>query len=299
VHVCAALAFTHSSARIKRTPVATVSDVIASSSVATRVADGLAHFVTIGGAKYPSVTVEPELLARHLERHAIDPASEHPHAADLYLACACAAGDAHAIATFDRELIPVVAAAAQRIDRSSQFVDEIVQLARERLLIADGGAPRIADYAGEGPLRAWVRIAAMRIAMNQLRARKRDMLVDDEAFFDVVGDASDEHAQQARERYGALCSQALRDAFTKLTARERNLLRMHHLHGLTVDELAPTFRVHRATVARWIQTARERLLNETRAGLRERLAVGDATVDSILRELEGRIEISVSRLLAE
>jgi RNA polymerase sigma-70 factor (ECF subfamily) len=267
--------------------------------VATGVADIVAHCITTGRAQYPDVVVGAEQLAPHLERHAIDLQVAQSHAADLYLAFACAAGNPQAIAAFDRELIPVVAAAAQRIDRAPEFVDEIVQLARERLLIADGASARIAEYSGQGPLRAWVRIAAMRIAMNQLRARKRDMLVDDEAFFDVVGDGSDDERKQARDRYGEMCSEALRAAFAKLTPRERNLLRMHHLHGLTVDELAPTFRVHRATVARWIQAARERLLGETRAGLRERLAVGDATVDSILRELEGRIEISVSRLLAE
>jgi RNA polymerase sigma-70 factor, ECF subfamily len=268
--------------------------------VASGVADELAAWMSRGRAHYPDVVLDAARLAGHLERHGIAVSSEHAHAADLYLACACASGDPAAIAAFDRELVPVVTSAAQRIERAPHFVDEVVQLVRERLLIADeGGEPRIADYAGEGPLRAWVRIAAMRVAMNQLRGRKRDMLVDDEAFFDVVVDGDDEERRQARARYGAACSDALRDAFAKLTARERNLLRMHHLHGLTVDELAPTFRVHRATVARWITAAREHLLSETRAGLRERLAVGDATADSILRELEGRIEISVSRLLAE
>lgn len=258
------------------------------------------HWIESGRARYPAVDVEPARLEQHLAHLKIVVSDDHPHATDLYLACACAAGDALAIAAFEREQIPVITAAAQRIDRSGHFVDEIVQLARERLLVATGGGtPRIAEYAGEGPLRAWVRIAAMRIAMNQLRGRKRDMLVDDDAFFDVVGDGDDAARGQVRERYGALCSQALRAAFAKLTARERNLLRMHYLHGLTVDELAPGLGVHRATVARWIQSARERLLAETRAGLRAALAASESTVDSILRGLEGQIEISVSRLLAE
>ena len=160
---------------------------------------------------------------------------------------------------------------------------------------APGGAPRIAEYAGQGPLQAWVRVAAVRIAMNLLRDRGRTLLVDDEAFFDVVGDGSAE----SRLRYSEACSEALREAFGTLSARERNLLRMHHLHGLTVDDLAPTLRVHRATVARWIANARDQLLVQTRAGLQKRLAVGDATVDSILRELAGKIDVSVSRLLAE
>jgi RNA polymerase sigma-70 factor (ECF subfamily) len=266
----------------------------------TGVATEIARWVALGQAQYPEITLDPARLAAHLERLGIAVSDEHAHATDLYLACACAAGDPQAIAALDRDLISIIRAAAQCIDRAPHFVDEVSQVVRERLLIAnEGNEPRIADYAGKGPLRAWVRIAALRMAMNMLRDRKRDLLVDDEAFFDVLGAGTDVHTKQARLLYGQACSDALRAAFAKLTARERNLLRMHHLDGLTVDELAPMFRVHRATVARWIATAREHLLTETRTGLRERLAIGDDTADSILRELAGKIEISVSRLLAE
>jgi RNA polymerase sigma-70 factor (ECF subfamily) len=262
--------------------------------------EALVVWLERGRIRWPEVGLDAETLGRHLDRLAIAVVPDHPHATDLYLACACAAGQPGAIAAFDHELTPVVRAAARRIDGSADFGDEVVQLAHERLLIAaPGGAPRIAEYAGQGPLQAWVRVAAIRIAMNLLRDRGRTMLVDDEAFFDVIVEGSDEERRRSRIRYSEVCSEALRAAFGLLSARERNLLRMHHLHGLTVDDLAPTLRVHRATVARWLANAREHLLAETRAGLQARLAVGDATVDSILRELAGRIDISVSRLLAE
>jgi RNA polymerase sigma-70 factor (ECF subfamily) len=267
-------------------------------SVATELS-ALLQWSELARARYSDVTVDLQQLARHLERLAIS-GTEHPHAADLVLACACAAGDAAAIAAFDRELMPVAASAARKIDAATAFVDEVVQLTRERLLIAaDGNEPRIATYSGDGPLKAWVRVAAMRVAMNELRTRKRDLLVDDEAFFDAMPVGTGEHQRAARQHYVHACSDALRDAFATLTPRERNLLRMHHIHGLTVDELAPTLGVHRATVARWIAAARERLLDETRAGLQAKLNIATDTADSILRELAGRIEISVTRLLAE
>jgi hypothetical protein len=37
----------------------------------------------------------------------------------------------------------------------------------------------------------------------------------------------------------------------------------------------------------------------TRAGLKARLEAGDSEVDSILRELRSRIDVTLSRLLAE
>ncbi len=264
-------------------------------------ADDIERWLKVGRARWPELAIEATVLVRHLERLAIDPAVAHSHVEDLYLACGCAHGLPAAIAVFERELMPIVRTAARRIDSATELVDEVAQAARERLLVsADSAEPRIAEYNGSGALAAWVRIAAMRIAMNLLRSRRRNLLVDDDLFFDeLASQRTDAERRQIRARYAEACSQALREAFAALSARERNLLRMHHLHGLTIDELAPTFRVHRATVARWIERARETLLARTREELCSRLQIGAAEVDSILRELHSRLDVSVSRLLAE
>ena len=262
--------------------------------------EALALWLEAARARWPEVTVDVTDLARHLAALGIDLLPVPTHAADLVLACACARGDRSAVAVFAREMAPVMRSAARRIDDSADFADEVAQTARERLLVArEELPPRIAEYEGQGALAAWVRVAAMRIAMNFLRERRRNVLVDDEAFFDAAIEGGDDERAATRARYGEACAESLRAAFAALTARERNLLRMHHLHGLTVDELAPSFGVHRATVARWLAAARERLLAETRAGLRARLGVGDATVDSILRELRGRVDVTVTRLLID
>ncbi|HEY8144261.1 MAG TPA: sigma-70 family RNA polymerase sigma factor [Kofleriaceae bacterium] len=262
--------------------------------------DALARWLEAARQRWPEVSVDPADIAGHLAGLGVATAPLSEHAADLVLAFACARGDSAAVAVFDREMTQVMRSAARRIDDSADFGDEVAQAARERLLVArDDGPPRIAEYGGQGALAAWVRVAAMRIAMNLLRERRRNVLVDDEAFFDAAVEGGEDERAAARARYGEACAESLRAAFATLTARERNLLRMHHLHGLTVDELAPSFGVHRATVARWLAAARERLLTETRAGLRERLGVGDATVDSILRELRGRVDVTVTRLLID
>lgn len=263
-------------------------------------AEDLTRWVEAARRRWPAIDLPAAALGEHLAALGIAADPAHPHADDLFLACAAARGDVAAIAAFDQELSPVARSAARRIDTSADFVDEVVQAARERLLVArDGGPPRVAEYGGQGALAAWVRVAAMRIAMNLLRDRRNNLLVDDEAFFDTITEGSDAERAAARARYGAAAADALRAAFATLTARERNLLRLHHLHGLTVDELAPTMKVHRATVARWMARARERLLQATRAGLKARLAAGDSDVDSILRELRSRIDVTLSRLLAE
>lgn len=262
--------------------------------------EGLTRWVDAARRRWPEVDLAPAALGEHLTALGIAGDPSHPHADDLYLACAAARGDRAAIAAFERELEPVARAAARRVDSSHDFVDEAVQATRERLLVArDAAPPRIAEYGGQGTLAAWVRVAAMRISMNLVRGRRQNVLVDDEAFFDTVTEGTDTERAQMRTRYGQACADALRAAFAALTARERNLLRLHHLHGLTVDQLAPTMKVHRATVARWLARARERLLAATRADLKARLSAADSAVDSILRELHDRIDVTLSRLLAE
>src|SRR5688500_14031830 len=149
--------------------------------------EALALWLEAARARWPEVTVDVADLARHLAALAIDTLPVPPHAADLVLACACARGDRAAVAVFAREMAPVMRSAARRIDDSADFADEVAQAAGERLLVArDQLPPRIAEYAGQGALAAWVRVAAMRIAMNLLRERRRNVLVDDEAFFDAA-----------------------------------------------------------------------------------------------------------------
>jgi RNA polymerase sigma-70 factor (ECF subfamily) len=247
------------------------------------------------GVRWPELSLDAEVLTRHLEQLGIDIGAEQPHAVDIVLACACSLGQRDALDVFERELVPVIAKAVRRIDDA--LVDEAIQATRERLLV--GPTPRIAEYSGRGPLTAWVRIAAMRIALNLLRPRRRNVLVDDDAFLDQVAHHTDAERRQIRARYADACADALRVAFSELSARERNLLRMHHLHGLTVDELAPTFRVHRATVARWISSARDHMMARTLAGVSQRLGIPEPEADSILRDLRSRLDISVTRLLAE
>jgi RNA polymerase sigma-70 factor (ECF subfamily) len=257
----------------------------------------LARWCELGHARWPRVVVAPSLLAAHLARHELPLAAHHAHAADLYLAAACAIGDAAALAAFEAELVPVIRGAARRLLDTHDFADEIVQLIRERVLVAPpGGTPRIADYSGQGALRAWIRIATVRLGLNLLRDRRRDVLVGDDHLFETI--AADHGHRGSAERYRVAATEALRAAFAALSARDRNLLRMHHLHGLTADELAPTLGVHRATVARWIAAARAHLLAETRTGLVTRLEVGASTIDSILEGIASEVDVSVVHLLA-
>jgi hypothetical protein len=57
------------------------------------------------------------------------------------------------------------------------------------------------------------------------------------------------------------------------------------------------YRVHRATVARWLARGRDRLMRETRAALLSRLRLPGDEIDSILRLIGSRVDISIATAL--
>ena len=63
-----------------------------------------------------------------------------------------------------------------------------------------------------------------------------------------------------------------------------------------MDELATSYRVHRATIARWLARARQDLLERTRQRLALAVGASGAEVDSIVRVLGSELDVSLSKL---
>src|ERR1044071_7693844 len=128
-------------------------------------------------ATWPSVELSAETFLAHLARHlpADEPAMDavaQINAADLYLACACAMGDAHAVAAFEEHCLRGFDRALARLRVTPDAVAEVKQRIRCRLLVADRGRARIADFAGRGSLRAWVRVMGVREALRLTRQHR-------------------------------------------------------------------------------------------------------------------------------
>lgn len=59
------------------------------------------------------------------------------------------------------------------------------------------------------------------------------------------------------------------------------------------------YRVHRATVARWIATLRGTLLERTREALVSRLRLSPAELDSVLRLIDSHLEVGLEGALSD
>lgn len=256
-----------------------------------------------GRAAWPDVGVEASALARHIAR--VHEAGRDPvqavralHAEDLYLACGCAQGATPALAALEQRYLGQVRTFLGRMKPSAELVEEVTQTLRVKLLVAPpGGEPKIAEYSGRGALAGWLRVVAVRTAIDLQRAAKGapDAGDEDEPAEDAV--ANDPELAFLKERYREEFSEAFRLALADLTSQQRNVLRLHLVDGLTIDQLSTVLRVHRSTAARWIASSREAVLARARGLLEERLRLPWAEVQSLARLLTSQLDLSLTRLL--
>jgi len=250
-------------------------------------------------AAWPGVHVEAEVFIPYLAARIpndvpVRRALTSIVGGDLYLACACAQGDAAAIAAFEANLLRDVDVAIARINLGSAALDDVKGNIRYRILVGEEGAPpRILDYTGRGDLRGWLRVVAVREALGMARRQKREAPVDhiENAVLPLASDDPElAHLDRLyREEFRA----AFRDALAALTPRERNLLRQHYPQDLSIDQLGALYNIHRATAARWVARARERLFSGIRRRMLERLQVSRDELESILRLIQSRLEITL------
>jgi RNA polymerase sigma-70 factor (ECF subfamily) len=248
---------------------------------------------------WPEIPLAPEDFGRYLaERVGGADASQALGALeieDLYLACGCCAGRREAVAAFDRAHLSQIPQFVASFDRGQPFADEVRQRVSAKLLAGEGGeSPKIREYTGRGALGGWVRITATRTALNLLRATGDRA---DSPLEEGLAGSADPELELIKSQAGAEVAGALRRAIPELSADARTLLKLHYVDGLSIDQIAPMFQAHRATVARWIAKAREHLLSATRQALAARLRCTAREVDSLVGLARSQLEISLRQLL--
>lgn len=222
------------------------------------------------------------------------------HAADLWLACACARGNAAALVRFESLYFSDVDAAAAAMRAPNALASDVKQAVSQKLFVGAGTAPpRIVDYAGRGPLRTWFRVVAARMIVSALRRNKRDVPWSDDALERTAALGDDPELMLLKRRFQAELKNAFEEAAAGLDARSRNLLRQHLLDGLSIDQLGALHRVHRATVARWVAQARESVWSATRKAITRRLQITPQELKALLSEIRSQLDLSLSRVLEE
>jgi RNA polymerase sigma-70 factor (ECF subfamily) len=264
-------------------------------------ASALDGALATGREAWPELAIDADAFAAYLAGRVASPVdAAAPFAnlavADLYLAHACAAGDARAIAIGDELLRREAAIAADVARMHASLRDEAVQIVSAAVFAARAQKPAaIHDYAGRGSLRAWFRVMLSRELVRLAKAQQRHVELEDELVDAGYGD--DPVLGELKARYRGELADAFRASLAELGARDRTLLRYQVIDGLSIDEIGAIYRVHRATAARWLVGIRDKLVDDTRARLAASLGVDTAEAASIVRLVQSQLDVSVIRHL--
>jgi RNA polymerase sigma-70 factor, ECF subfamily len=266
----------------------------------------LADFCAVGRAAWPDVTLDAEALAAFVG--ARRPDSDEPlaflrglRAGDLYLACACARGDARGLRAFDDAFVSKLPLYLRSLRPAEHLVADTKQRLLEKLFVAEAGkTPKIAQYSGRGALEGWVRVAALRIALNTLetedsdRTRQRD--AEHEVAHRMVPQLNPELELMA-ESLRAPFVAAFRAAMESLSPRDRSLLRFTYVEQLSDARIADIYSVHRTTALRWREAAEADVLSRTHAALMDRLGLTATDCEALIAMVRSRLQATLRSLL--
>jgi RNA polymerase sigma-70 factor (ECF subfamily) len=249
-------------------------------------------------SRWPEMRVDRSALEARVVACVGDPATESALEAlalvDLAWSVALAAGDAGSIAMFERDVLGSIEGALARIDREPSFADTVRQELRVKLLVGDGSSPaRIGAYAGRGPLKHWVIVAAIRLAYDLKRRRGDAEDPDDEIDAAIFDDAEGAYV---RAESRAMLKQWMEEALRALDDKRRGVLHLYFVEDVASEAIARMYGVHRGTIARWIEEARESVRVHVRRRALATPGMGPEGVDSLLRAADGHLSLSLSLL---
>lgn len=222
------------------------------------------------------------------------------HAADLYLAHACALGIPEAIDAFTaRYLVDLARYLPFHKDVSVEWVRNELE---DKLLLGKGDSnePRIGRYEGRGPLHAFVRRAArFSAATFRRQAADRREVAWVEEFASVLCSSVEGSKRVVISRYAEAIRRAVLAALRTLERRQRTVVRLHLAEGVPLTKIAKMFGVNQSTASRWLQAAIEHLYAEIRRTIREVHGVTDSELKSIWRDVRSEVDLSLSRALVD
>jgi RNA polymerase sigma-70 factor, ECF subfamily len=255
----------------------------------------LTAIVAAGGTRWPGFGITTDDLTRHAATANLANCALE-NAADIVLACACLKGNKAALSELDRTIRDGVPAFVRRIDRDAHFADDVGQRLRERLL--NDRPPRLGQYGGAGSLAHWLRVAAVRLAIDAKRAERSSERALAETFSDhIAAESRDPEIEILRARHGQALLDVISRGLHALPRRERAVLRLYLLANMNIDDLGRMYGVHRATVARWISRAEKAVFAGVRAEFRARWGIGTTDVASLARRIRSQLPFSLDDAL--
>lgn len=242
--------------------------------------DGFARALYTSASKYVQ-----EVAGRGEER-GVSKFLHELHHADLYLAHSCAEGNEQAWESFLKEHRGFLESLARQFSGSDLDWEELLDTLLAELygIGRDGGVRRskFAHYSGRGSLRGWLKAVVFQLSVDLRRSGKRLVQPEDDREFERHT-APVEPEERVEEHYNTAISNALSTAISRQDPQMRLLLSYYYYDNLTLKQIGHIFRVHEATVSRWLQRVQQQLRRDVEKILSRDFAMSVAEVEACLR----------------
>ncbi|HEY4177479.1 MAG TPA: sigma-70 family RNA polymerase sigma factor [Kofleriaceae bacterium] len=250
-----------------------------------------------GQTRWPAVRLTHDdfvaWINERLDASASEPTDEL-RGEELYLTAACMARDAEALRALDKE----IAAEVERVRparRDADAATELTQVLRDKLLVGE----KLREFGGRSSLRRWLKMVALRTHLDLARSegRRPTVLTSDGELGDLAATDDTPELTYLKAHYRDAVRRAFATAARELPAEQRILVRQHHLAGITLEQLADVYGIHRVTVARRLAAAREALGTLARQRLAIEIALPADELESVLALVISKLDVSMHRLL--
>lgn len=253
--------------------------------------DALAEQLTAFGVTAAKAVAECEAFLARRSKPGVEICQE-----DVVLVWAVLRGVAPAVAEIDALIVGL----ARRASGTSIEPAELAQRVRTRLLVSEKGREaKLSTYDGRGRLKSWLWTATKLELLQATRGMGQGPADDVDELTHLASPQRSPELAVRSSKDTKLVSRALREALEVLDAKERTLLRMRFVDGVSTEELGRMFQVHRTTAQRWIEAAQAKIMTAMRAKLQAEAKLARGDVDSLVGDVAQSISLHLSQVLTK
>lgn len=228
---------------------------------------------------------------------------------DLCLALACAKGDGDAWEHFFRDYRSYLISVARSMVPDPSSAEQLADSTFGELYgVRESEGTRVSKfsfYSGRGSLRGWLRAVVYQLFADAHRQTSRFVQPEEAEDMDRLARAGPQPERPStemafiRERYHAAVSEALQAGLADLEARERLLLVYYYCDEMTLREIGRFFKVHEATISRWLAKAQKKLRKLVERKLEREHRFNRSEAREAMEQAAEQAEISVRDYLIE
>jgi RNA polymerase sigma-70 factor (ECF subfamily) len=224
---------------------------------------------------------------------------------ELYLTTACAQKDGAAWECFQARYLPMLKKAAMSVAKNAMQAHEICSTVLSNLFLpsaaTEDSEPKISQYDGIGSLEGWLRIILSRMVIDQHRAARRQISLDEldaePATPPTLPGSAQLVEQDERKKAVKLFEEAFCTAINQLETQEKLVLRLYFLENVKMKQIGILIKAHESTACRLLEKVKKQLRLQVEKHLREKGRVNPREIWFYLEAGQSEASLELKRML--